>query len=98
MDPEKWAGRSRISKLSLSQAEFEAVHDYVEGTFERNDAGELTYMGEGIYGTSAFYTANYTYHILKNCNAWTGKGVRLMGYKTTLWSATPRGVFHFLPQ
>lgn len=98
MDPVRWAGSSRICKLEINEQQYEAVCAHVLDTFTPSDTTEgFSYIGKGIYGNSAFYEANFRYHILRNCNAWTAKGIRKMGFPTTIWSPTPRGVFHFLP-
>lgn len=95
IDPVLWAGSSRWVELQLSPRQLEAIASHILDTFVQDEAG-FVWLGKGNYGNSAFYEANFNYHLFKNCNSWTAKGIRSMGYSSSWLTVSPSGVFRFL--
>jgi len=70
---------SRITRLTLSQAGFEALLQRVSGSFERDAGGVSRPMGPGLYGASQFYRSRESYHLLRTCNVWTAQALQAAG-------------------
>lgn len=70
---------SEVRKLCLSDAALTSMLDFIEGSFSRNQQGEIVAMKNGIYGNSQFYDGVGYYHMFNTCNKWTAKGLSSAG-------------------
>lgn len=70
---------SRITRLELSQAGFEALLQRVSRSFERDADGASRPLGAGLYGASQFYLSRESYHLLRTCNVWTAQVLQAGG-------------------
>jgi uncharacterized protein (TIGR02117 family) len=70
---------SEVLPVELSEEGFRELCRFIDGTYERDDAGEAIRLGPGIYGKSAFYRSKGKYYFPKTCNVWTARAIRKAG-------------------
>ena len=68
---------SEVIKLMLTRDGFERLVRYVHNAHERTGAADA--LGPGLYGNSRFYPAWESFHLFRNCNVWTARGLRTAG-------------------
>lgn len=68
-----------MAKLCLTDGELRSLVDFIEGSFYKDERGEIRRLGDGIYGDSQFYKGVGEYHLMNTCNKWTAKGLRSAG-------------------
>jgi uncharacterized protein (TIGR02117 family) len=87
-----------VRVLHLDKTKYEKLSQYVVGSFQRNgqSRAELSHPGYGRY--DGFYRAHGHYSVLNTCNSWTAVGLREIGIRTPLWSATSQALmWHLQP-
>lgn len=70
---------SRITRLDLTPAGFEALVDRLAASFTRDAQGRAVDLGAGLYGDSRFFASRERYHLFRTCNAWTAAALRVAG-------------------
>lgn len=75
---EYFSGHEMV-KLCLTDGELRSLVDFIEGSFYKDERGEIRRLGDGIYGDSQFYKGVGEYHLMNTCNKWTAKGLRSAG-------------------
>ncbi len=83
--PAKYFPNSTLYFKKVCSAEFEQLLTFIEKSFARDQDGSYIYLDEGLYGTSGFYRANPSYHLIYNCNNWVNEGLYRASLKTPLW-------------
>ncbi len=68
-----------VIRLTLPRDGFAELLAFLERSFARNRENELVTLGEGLYGTSAFYKGSEFYYGFKNCNTWVARAFRQAG-------------------
>jgi uncharacterized protein (TIGR02117 family) len=90
---------SRITRLSLSPAGFEALLQYLSASFARDPDGAPRALGPGLYGQSQFYASTEPYHLFRTCNVWTARALRTAGIPITpLLTITTDALFNSLAE
>jgi uncharacterized protein (TIGR02117 family) len=79
---------SEIIRIELSSAGFEHLSGTIAASFARDEAGNITSLGHGLYGNSRFYLSRETYHLFNTCNVWTARALRAAGLPITPATAT----------
>ncbi len=75
---EDFFSASDLVELSLDDAQFERLCEFLSATFDRADETPAN-LGEGLYGRSRFYRANGSYYFPKTCNVWTAQALKAAG-------------------
>lgn len=70
---------SQIMALQLDAAAMTRVAQYISDAYERNAAGGIIRMGQGLYGDSRFFAGREKFHLFRTCNVWTARALRLAG-------------------
>lgn len=70
---------SAVVRIPVSDAELEALVDFVARSFRTDPAGRPAVAAPGYYPQSRFYHSPYPYHVLNNCNHWAAFGLRAAG-------------------
>jgi len=70
---------SEVIALQVDAAAMTRVAQYISDAYERNAAGGIKRMGQGLYGDSRFFAGRENFHLLRTCNVWTGRALRLAG-------------------
>lgn len=85
------AGPDTFLCLRLSQADYLALMQFIEHSFQTGPKGEKIRLASGQDRQSSFYAAQGSYSVLKTCNSWTADGLRAAQVNTPLWAglATP---------
>jgi uncharacterized protein (TIGR02117 family) len=73
-----------ITQLELSEAGFERLITYINGSFRRNAQGDrlAPISDQGQYGVSNFYESIPKYFFAFNCNTWAAIALRQAGVPT----------------
>ncbi len=74
--------RSEIIEIRLTEPDFEKLCHTFAASYFKDPAGNTVSLGSGLYGNSRFYRSHETYHLLNNCNAWTGRALQTAGCPT----------------
>lgn len=74
---------SDIVEVETSRQEFDNLCEFIGDTFERDETGKSTDLGQGIYGDSLFYRAKGKYYVPKTCNIWTARALKAGGLAMT---------------
>jgi len=78
---EEFFTASDLVELSLDDAQFELLCEFLSESFDRTDEVPDN-LGQGLYGRSRFYRANGSYYFPKTCNVWTAKALKAAGLST----------------
>ncbi|MFZ5836621.1 MAG: DUF2459 domain-containing protein [Pseudomonadota bacterium] len=70
---------SEVVALQLDAAAMTRVAQYISDAYERNAAGGIIRMGQGLYGDSRFFAGREKFHLFRTCNVWTARALRLAG-------------------
>lgn len=71
---------SEVRALCVSEAQLEALEQFIVGSLVHDGSGRLVPLARGIYGESQFYDAVGRYSVLNTCNKWTAKALRSAGF------------------
>jgi len=74
---------SEIIRIELPAAGFEHLSRAIVASFARDEAGNTTLLGPGLYGKSRFYLSGESYHLFNTCNVWTARALRAAGLPIT---------------
>jgi uncharacterized protein (TIGR02117 family) len=75
---ETFTGVEQI-ELTLDEAKFARLVDYLHESFERAGAARAKSTGQGVYSFSRFYAATGEFHAFNTCNTWTARGLAAAG-------------------
>jgi uncharacterized protein (TIGR02117 family) len=67
--------------LTLDEAKFARLVDYLHASFERGGQARAASSGPGVYGFSRFYPATGEFHLFNTCNTWTARALATAGLK-----------------
>jgi uncharacterized protein (TIGR02117 family) len=95
-EPEKWFRGSKAKRLKICREDYAILVNYIRNSFEKDSQHKFIYLGEGLYGPSAFYQGKGNYHGLETCNTWVAKGLRLANINTPLWGGTAPAIMWHL--
>lgn len=70
---------SEVVELMLSHDGFERLVRYIDEAHERTGGAAAARLGPGLYGDSSFYAARESFHLLRTCNVWTARALRVAG-------------------
>jgi uncharacterized protein (TIGR02117 family) len=96
--PEQFFRGQRVQQLEVCAHRYQKIVNFIQQSFRTTKEGNLIPYQTGLYGASRFYAATDTYYFLYNCNNWTGRALRLAGYRTPLWCGLPYSAFLYLPE
>lgn len=74
---------SEIIRIELSLVGFEHLSRTISASFAKDEAGNTTSLGDGLYGNSRFYPSREVYHLFNTCNAWIARALRAAGLAIT---------------
>lgn len=81
-------------KIKISAQEYHALVSYIEEKFQFDKDGNPIFIDATTYGQNdSFYEAKGSYNFFYTCNTWTNNGLKAMGQKAAIWTATDRGIF-----
>ena len=84
-----------VKCLRLSNNDYLALMDYIDGSFQMSDRGEKQRIASGQDQQSGFYAANRRYSVFNTCNTWTANGLRVANVNTPLWGGLAKPImFH----
>lgn len=70
---------SQVAAISVDAAAMARLARYISDAYERDQAGNIKRMGRGLYGDSRFFAGRENFHLLRTCNVWTARALRLAG-------------------
>lgn len=78
-------------RLTLSDAQFEALLSFIEDTLKRGQTGApVTVPGAGYSPFDRFYEAVGWFNIALGCNVWTSAALAHAGVPTGFWTPLPQ--------
>lgn len=78
-----------IAGFDISEADFAALLDYIEASFQRGVNGPVAIENAGYSSFDRFYEANGRFNALVGCNTWTAAALRAAGLRTGWWNPLP---------
>jgi len=88
----------KCGHLSLDDAHYRALADYIDGSLLNTAAGEAAVLADPGYGaTDAFYIATGRFSLFKSCNVWVGQGLKIAGLPSGIWTPFAFLVLDHLP-
>ena len=87
----------QVRKIRVSPDQYHQLWQYVMTQFSQTDSQFRLRAEPGYYGTDVFLEAQGNYNVFNTCNAWTGRGLRQAGVRTSLWTPLAHSVFYLLP-
>ncbi|WP_158089323.1 DUF2459 domain-containing protein [Magnetofaba australis] len=91
--PQRAFSASDVRRVPLSKAGFDALLAFIDGMFDKDEAGELRYLGPGLYGYARFYRAHGSYTFFRTCNTWTQQALKAAQLPIhDYWGATSESV------
>ena len=70
---------SEVIALHVDGAAMARLTHYISDAYERDAAGGVKRMGQGLYGDSRFFAGRENFHLFRTCNVWTARALRLAG-------------------
>lgn len=81
--------------LEVCDSQRQDLEDYVMASIKQDDDGRLQIIEGMTYtGADVFYEAPGIYTMFSSCNNWVNGAMKIMGFKTSLWSPFSQGVIH----
>jgi hypothetical protein len=77
--PERAIEAGDLVRLEIDEPHMAELCGFIHDSYELGEHGHTNYLGEGIYGESAFYRARGTYYFPNTCNVWTARGLKAAG-------------------
>jgi len=88
---------SELKSLCLNNEELTSLLLFIQGSFAKDDDGQILPLRSGIYGDSQFYQAIGDYYLMNTCNKWTAKGLKSTGMDiSTLFKLNSSSVMDFV--
>jgi uncharacterized protein (TIGR02117 family) len=88
----------RCGRLAISDAQYRALADYIDGSLLNSAAGEAAVLAAPGYGaTDAFYLALGRFGPFKSCNVWVDQGLKAAGLPSGSWTPFAFLVLSHLP-
>lgn len=83
-------------KLMLSNAQYLALINYIDQTFQRDSSGNIINIKtDANYDKEdAFYEAKRRYNLFYTCNTWANNALKACGQKACLWTVFDAGIFY----
>jgi len=83
--------------LRVTQDQIDLLNVFIADAFAVNGSGRLQHIDDAGYGNNdEFYEATGSYSALYTCNNWVNEGLKLIGFKTALWSPSEWGIMRWL--
>lgn len=70
---------SEVIALPVYDAAMARLAQHISDAYERDQAGGIIRMGQGLYGDSRFFAGSENFHLFRTCNVWTARALRLAG-------------------
>lgn len=70
---------SDIIEVKIDNDKFDDMCRFISKTFTRDENGESSILGPGLYGESSFYRSHEKYYAPKTCNVWTARALKKAG-------------------
>ena len=74
-----------VKCVRINKANYLRLIKFIKASFQLDKNGEKIRIGNGHTSNAGFYAAKGNYSILRNCNAWTGEGLRKADINTPVW-------------
>ena len=79
--PARYFPKAEVIPLIISAKNFGRLAAFIDGSFKRPGAGQVSHFTPGLYAASGFYPAKGRFHLLNTCNTWTARALRAAGFK-----------------
>jgi uncharacterized protein (TIGR02117 family) len=77
--PRDFFKESRVFKTTISRHGLLALNNYIETTITRDSSGQVTRLGNSLYGSGGFYAAEGAFSVNRSCNSWTAELLNRVG-------------------
>jgi uncharacterized protein (TIGR02117 family) len=86
--------------VRITHSQYQTLCEHVDRTIGKLDEqGHAVPATPKTHGTSdRFYLSTGTYHLFSTCNQWVGRGLKLAGVPTGLWTPLQQHVLIWLPE
>ncbi|MBW4612277.1 MAG: TIGR02117 family protein [Desmonostoc vinosum HA7617-LM4] len=74
-----------VKCIKVNQTDYLQLMQFIQASFQLNAQNQKVRIGDGHTDNAGFYAAKGSYSILRNCNSWTGEGLRKANANTPLW-------------
>jgi uncharacterized protein (TIGR02117 family) len=71
--------QSKILSIEISPEGLVQIARFLDAAFTPTEQGEVTPIGAGLYGPSAFFNSKESYHLFNLCNHWAGRLLAVAG-------------------
>jgi uncharacterized protein (TIGR02117 family) len=81
-------------KIRISKESYKKLVAYILSSFYKDGTGNSICIQDHHYNTyDAFYEARGNYSLLKTCNTWVNKGLKVSGIRSCVWTPVDKGIF-----
>ncbi|WMJ74663.1 TIGR02117 family protein [Cytophagaceae bacterium ABcell3] len=85
----------KVYKLTLNLKEFQQLVDFIERSFQTDQAGSYIPIYNHHYGNNDFfYEGEGVYSFLNTCNNWTNSALKASGVRTAVWAPFEKSVMY----
>lgn len=77
---------THIKCVRISYDNYLRLVEFIQKSFQTDSTGRVIRLANGYNAYGGFYGATGSYSILKNCNNWTAKALRIANVNTPVWS------------
>lgn len=87
--PSKYYQINEVVTVTLSEAGYHALLDFMADSFERSVNGRPRLLTPPEYSSSALYAGQGRFHLFNTCNTWVARGLERAGYPvSSRWVVT----------
>ncbi|MFN6946040.1 MAG: TIGR02117 family protein [Cytophagaceae bacterium] len=84
--------------IRISPEQYLKLVEYIDASFQKDPKGNILLIPGRHYDgvDDNFYEGTGRYNLFKTCNCWTGKGLKIAGVRTALWSPFEKSIMYHL--
>lgn len=84
--------RNFCRRIYLSKAQYQSICRFVKESFE-TESGKIIPLNESSYKPDErIFEASRSFHLFNTCNTWTNELLKLIHFRTGVWTALPHGI------
>lgn len=85
-----------VKCIKVNKTDYLQLMQFIQATFQVDAKGRKIRIRHGHTNNASFYEAVGSYSILKNCNSWTGEGLRKADINTPVWDGLSSAIMWHL--
>lgn len=82
-------------RFRITETNYNKLVEYILQSFIADQNNNFIHIpNSGYYSNDTFYEGKGSYNLIKTCNEWTGKGMRVSGIKTGAWTPFEQSIMY----